>query len=51
MTKTNYDRLENLKRIEKKIEKSSVNPIAAFDLKVPMKRNFVPSKLWENVQI
>ena len=32
MTKTNYDQLENfLKRIEKNIEKSSVNPIAAFD--------------------
>ena len=31
MTKTHYDRLENFKRIEKKIEKSSVNPIASFD--------------------
>ena len=30
MTKTNYDQLENFQRIEKKIEKSSVNPIAAF---------------------
>ena len=33
MTKTNYDQLENFKRIEKKIEKSSVNQIAAFDHK------------------
>ena len=33
MTKTNYDQSENFKRIEKKIEKSSVNPIAAFDHK------------------
>ena len=33
MTKTNYDQLENFTRIEKKIEKSSVNPIAAFDHK------------------
>ena len=33
MTKTNYDRSENLKRIEKKIEKSSVNPLTAFDHK------------------
>ena len=35
MTKTNYDQLENFpenfKRTEKKIEKSLVNPIAAFD--------------------
>ena len=30
MTKTNYDQLENF---QKKIEKSSVNPIAAFDHK------------------
>ena len=29
---TNYDQLENLKRIEKKIEMCSVNPIAAFDI-------------------
>ena len=29
ITKTNYDQLENFKRIEK----SSVNPIAAFDHK------------------
>ena len=33
MTKTNYDQLENFKRIEKTIEKSSVNPTAAFDHK------------------
>ena len=33
MTKTNYDQLENFKRIEKKIKVSSVNPIAAFDHK------------------
>ena len=33
MTKTNYDQLENFKRIEKRIEKSSVNLIAAFDNK------------------
>ena len=33
MTKTNYDQLENFKRIEEKIENSSVNPIAAFDHK------------------
>ena len=33
MTKTNYDQLENFKRIGRKIEKSSVNPIAAFDYK------------------
>ena len=32
-TKTNYDQFENFKRIEQKIEKSSVNPIAAFDHK------------------
>ena len=30
MSKTNYDQLENFKRIEKKMAKSSVNPIAAF---------------------
>ena len=34
MTKTNYDQLENFKIIEKKIEVSSINPIAAFDQKV-----------------
>ena len=33
MTKTNRDQLENFQRIEKKIEKSSVNPIAAIDHK------------------
>ena len=33
MTKTNYDQLENFKRIEKKIGKSLVNPITAFDRK------------------
>ena len=33
MTKTNYDQLEDFKRIDKKIEKRSVNPIAAFDRK------------------
>ena len=33
ITKTYYDQLENFKRIEKKIEKSSVNPIAAIDHK------------------
>ena len=33
MTKTNHDQLENFKRIEKKIEVSSVSPIAAFDHK------------------
>ena len=31
MTKTNYDQLENFQKNWKKIEKSSVNPIAAFD--------------------
>ena len=30
MTKISYDQLENFKRIEKKIGKSSVNPITAF---------------------
>ena len=33
ITKPYYDRLENFKRIEKKIEKSSVNQIAAIDHK------------------
>ena len=33
MTKTNYDQLENFKIVEKKIQKCSVNPIAAFDHK------------------
>ena len=33
MTKTSYGQLENFKRIEKKIEKRSVNSIAAFDHK------------------
>ena len=33
MTKTNYDQSENFKRIEKKIEKSSVNATASFDQK------------------
>ena len=33
MTKTSYDQLENFKRIEKKIENSWVNQIAAFDHK------------------
>ena len=33
MTKTSYDQLENFKRIEKTIEKTSVNPTAAFDHK------------------
>ena len=33
MTKTNFDQLKNFPKIEKKIEKSSVNPIAAFDNK------------------
>ena len=33
MTKTSYDELENFKRVEKKIGKSSVNPIASFDHK------------------
>ena len=31
--KTNYDQLENFQKIEKKIERSSVNPITAFDHK------------------
>ena len=31
MTQTNYDQSENFKRIEKTLEKSSVNSIAAFD--------------------
>ena len=31
MTKISYDQLENFKRIEKKIGKSLVNPITAFD--------------------
>ena len=34
MTKTNYDQFDNFKGIEKKIEKSSVNLIAAFHHKV-----------------
>ena len=33
MTKTSNGQLENFKRIKKKIEKSSVNPIAAFNHK------------------
>ena len=33
MSKTNYDQLENFRKNKKKIEKSSVNPIAAFDHK------------------
>ena len=33
MTETNYNQLENFKIYEKKIEKSSVNAIAAFDQK------------------
>ena len=33
MTKTNYHQLETFKRIENRIEKSSVNPITAFDHK------------------
>ena len=39
MIKTNYDQLDNLKRIEK----SSVNPIAAFDRKAwfPSDRNAI----------
>ena len=36
MTKTSYGQLENFERIEKKIEKSSVNPIVAFDHKYMM---------------
>ena len=33
MTKTNYDQLENFQKIEKKFEKSLVNPTSAFDHK------------------
>ena len=33
MIKTSYGQLESFKRIEKKIEKSSINPTAAFDHK------------------
>ena len=33
MTETNYDQLENFKRIEKKIGKNLVIPITAFDRK------------------
>ena len=33
MTKTNCDQWENFQRIEKKIEKRLVNPIAAIDHK------------------
>ena len=29
--KTNYHQIENFKRIEKKIEKNSINPIIGFD--------------------
>ena len=43
MTKTNYDQLENFKRIEKKIEKSLVNLIASFDHKY-MKQTMIQSK-------
>ena len=38
MTKTNYDQLENFKRIEKR----SVNPIAAFD------HTYMKGKLGQN---
>ena len=33
MTKTNYEQSENFKRIKKKIQKTSVNQITAFDHK------------------
>ena len=33
MTKTDYDHLENFKRIEKKVQKRSVKPVAGFDHK------------------
>ena len=34
MSKTNYDQLENFQKIENKIEKSSVNPIAALIISI-----------------
>ena len=43
MTKTNYDQLKNFKRIEKKIEKSSVNPITSFGHKY-MKETIIQFK-------
>ena len=33
MIKTNYHQLENFKKIDKKIEKNSSNPIIRFDHK------------------
>ena len=32
LVRTNYEEFSNLKRIEKKIEKISINPIIDFDL-------------------
>ena len=37
MAKTNYDQLENFKRIGKQIEKSSVSPIAALIRSISIK--------------
>ena len=43
MTKTNYEQLENFKRIEKRIKKNSVNPMTAFDQKY-MKKTIIQFK-------
>ena len=49
ITKTYYDQLENFERIEKKIEKSSVNPIAAIDQKY-MKYTIIQFKSNKNLK-
>ena len=46
MTKTDYDQF--FKRTEKKIEKSSVNPIAAFDHKNEINYNAIQNKSKKN---
>ena len=46
-TKTNYDQLENFQKNWKKIEKSLVNPIAAFDHKY-MKSTIIQFKSKKN---
>ena len=43
MTKINYDQLDSFKGIEKKIQKSWFNPIAAFDHKY-MKQTIIQFK-------
>ena len=47
MTKTNYDQLENFKRIEQKIQKSSANTTAVFDHKY-MEINYEPIQQQKN---